>query len=50
MLFTVKKLTMISAGIVNDSLVFDSITNVTKDLLNYNYRQKSSHIKFKSII
>lgn len=30
-----KKNTMISCGIVNDSLVYDNITNVTKDLINY---------------
>jgi spore photoproduct lyase len=43
-----KKMSMISAGIVNDSLVLDSITNVTKDLLDYFKNRKDLVLELRT--
>jgi len=43
-----KRNTMISCGIVNDSLVYDNITNVTKDLINYFQKRDDLILEIRS--
>lgn len=43
-----KKNAMISCGIVNDSLVLDSITGITKDLINYFKKREDLILEIRS--